>query len=440
MPQNDMPERSYARSAPREEDSLPLFRKEALQEAREPLHGTVSVLMPPSAALAAVTGFIALALLALAAIVVEIPQRTRAVGVLMPPQGFLKIVAVEPGQVLHIAVAEGERVGEGQPLLNIGSDRSAADRGPLSASQIRSLQQERSLLDQANGERQRLQSHRMRAVDYEINDVDRRLALLAVEIDIQSARRALLQSRFDRLERLAAEGNISTAQLDDGKLELLQAQSAAAVLQRQATQIAQERRQLREKRASLIEESKLQQIEFAITSEQLQRQVATLEAVVNHNLQAPESGVIARINVRPGQFVRAGQTLVTLHASDAVLQAWLYLPSTGAGLLQTGQEVDLRLDAYPHQVFGTQPATIASISNIAFLPTELDVPLVLSGPVFEVRATLNRQHVRAKGRDWPLSAGTSVKADLVQERYRLFEWLLKLRRRDGGSSGSPVDA
>lgn len=440
MPQNEPIRLSFARGAGRSREHLPLFRQEAVRAAREPLHGTVTVVMPPSASVAAGISLIALALLGLAAFVVEVPQRARAIGVLMPPQGFMKIVAIEAGQVLDVNVREGEQVVAGRPLLNLGSDRIAAHRGPLSASQIRSLQGEQRLLQSAHRERQRIQSNRIRAVNEQIGSIDRRLEFVAEETGIQHARSAVLQSRLDRLDGLASKGNIPAVQLDDAKLEHLQAESAAAVLKRQAAQIEAEREQLVRARASLAEESELQQIEFAIADEQLQRQVAALEPVVSRHLQAPQAGVVARVNIRPGQVVRAGQTLMTLHPIDAALQAWLYLPSANAGFLRPGQEVELRLDAYPHQMFGTQSATIASISSLAFLPSELDVPLALGGPVFEVRATLERQFVRGFGTDWPLNAGTAFQADLVQQRYRLYEWLLRLRRRDAAQPGSPADA
>jgi multidrug efflux pump subunit AcrA (membrane-fusion protein) len=180
----------------------------------------------------------------------------------------------------------------------------------------------------------------------------------------------------------------------------------------------------------------MQQIEFAIAREQLERQVAALEAEVSRDLQSPVDGAIARITVRPGQAVRAGQTLMTLHRKEVPLQAWLYLSSADAGLLEEGQQVELSLDAWPRQVFGTRPATIVSVSHIALLPSELDVPLAIAGPVFEVRATLDEQHIRAHGKEWPLAAGTSLRADIVQRRYRLYQWLLRLHPGNGGTRTS----
>src|SRR5690606_9488839 len=42
-------------------------------------------------------------------------------------------------------------------------------------------------------------------------------------------------------------------------------------------------------------------------------------------------------------------------------------------------------------------------------------------------------------RDWKLADVTSVRADVVQRRYRLFEWLLRLRRSDDAPE-LPADA
>jgi len=417
----------------------PLFRAQAMQAAREPLHGQVSVATPPGARMAALVSLLALVSLGAAAYIVEVPQRTRAVGVLMPPQGFMKIVAAEAGQVIAVHVGEGVRVAAGEPLLAISSDRGVIGRGSVSASQLLSLQNERRLAERANRERRRIQQERIRAVEDQLETVNLRLKFLNEEIDIQRARGALLQSRFDRLRQLASDGNVATVQLEEETLALLQARAGMAVLQQQATQVIEERAGLLRTRTTFADEADLQRIEFAVADEQLQRQIAAHEGVVGRELLAPQGGVVSRVTARAGQFVHSGQTLMTLAHEEVDLQAWLYLPSASAGMLRVGQEVQLRLDAYPHQMFGTQPATVSAISTIALLPSELDVPLALGGPVFEVRATLDGQYVTARGLEWPLVAGISFQADIVQHRFRLYEWLLRLGRGNRRSS-RPADA
>jgi membrane fusion protein len=199
-------------------------------------------------------------------------------------------------------------------------------------------------------------------------------------------------------------------------------------LRRQSARLEQERERLQEAQAALGLDAARDEISQAIATERLQRQMPDVAAHIGRALPAPRSGVIARIMVQPGQPVDAGQTLATIRGATGQLEAWLYLPSARAGSLSEGQAVELRFDAWPSRVFGTQAATITSVSSMALMPSELDVPLALPGPVFEIRARLERHSISAGGRRWPLAAGTAVRADLVQQRYRLYEWLMRVNR------------
>jgi membrane fusion protein len=178
-------------------------------------------------------------------------------------------------------------------------------------------------------------------------------------------------------------------------------------------------------RAEAGNEAERRQILHALEQQRLQRQVDEHEYLIDREIRAPESGTVARVIARAGSTVRAGETLVRIYRRSQGLEAWLYLASSKAAFLRAGQSVQLRLDAYPYQLFGTSNATITSISEIAMVPREVRVPLLLDGPVFEVRATLDQQHVDAFNAIWRLAPGTSFQADLIQRRYRLYEWLLR---------------
>jgi membrane fusion protein len=75
---------------------------------------------------------LSIVLLATAAYIVEVPQRTRAIGVLMPAGGLLKVIATDTGRITELAVKEGTTVTEGQLLLRISSDLHASDQSAVS--------------------------------------------------------------------------------------------------------------------------------------------------------------------------------------------------------------------------------------------------------------------------------------------------------------------
>lgn len=417
---------------------LPLIRAPALAARREPLHGVVTVSLPPGARAAASLSLSTVLLLGLAAWLVEVPQRVQAVGVLMPPGGFVRIVATQAGRVTALHVREGEAVDEGQPLVQVASDGGAVTAThSLPHARLQSLRAELALQRELAREQQRARQSRALALDGQIGRMSEELQRAAAEIALHDARIALLSRRLERIRSLAARGNAAGIQLEEARLEWLAARAAVEALRRQSVRLEQERERLQEAQAALALEALRDEIGQAIATERLQRQMPDVVAHIGRALRAPRSGVVARIMVRPGQPVDAGQTLATIRGPRGQLEAWLYLPSAQAGSLAEGQAVELRFDAWPSRIFGTQAATIASVSAMALMPSDLDVPLALPGPVFEIRARLERQAMTAGGRLWPLAAGTAVRADLVQQRYRLYEWLLRVNR---AVSPVPADA
>jgi hypothetical protein len=97
-----------------------------------------------------------------------------------------------------------------------------------------------------------------------------------------------------------------------------------------------------------------------------------------------------------------------------------------------GQRAELRLRAYPKELFGTLAATVTSIAATALPPAEIGAGVRSAGKVFEIRAAIGGRAILADGRAWPLAPGTTFEADLVRRRWPLYRWLFASRRTGGG--------
>jgi membrane fusion protein len=369
-----------------------LFRRNATRSAGNRLFGSVVVMTPRSGIGALIIGLLALLALGFVAWYVEIPQRVRAVGVLMPPDGFLDVVAVAPGRVTSIDVAEGWTINAGDPLLNLTTDRK-----DLVMLQLQSLQDEIVLLGAANARRKALDDSRSLALAKRLESVRKQLDAVRDERELQRRQVALAERCLQRRNGLANNGNLSTDALDREQSLLLQARAGGAALRRTIIDYEQEVGGILRARADVHDESGREQILHELEYRRLQRQIDEHQYLIDQVVRAPESGTVARVIVRAGAAVRAGDALVRIYRRSQGLEAWLYLSSSKAGFLRVGQTVQLRFDAYPYQLFGTTTATVTSVSNIAMVPQEVRVSLLLSGPVFEVRATLDDTAINAFG-------------------------------------------
>lgn len=402
-----------------------LFRQPAMQAASQRLFGTVVVAMPPSAMAAVALGLVAAVSLAGAAVFVEVPQRAQAVGVLMPPEGFLDVVAAESGQVGTVLVSDGERVAAGQLLLRVTQSGANTKGEPRSAAQLDSLRTELELLEQIAARHERLAAERLAGLQEEMAAAHLRLRLGRQQQAARSGEVSIVKERFARLSQLARDGHISGDALDRERLSLAAAVADGAELEQRLVALEAEPQRLLRRAEEIRQEAALQSAEHELRAEQLRRNLEQGAYLAAQGIRAPVDGVVARVLVSAGAAVSRGQVLAKVVQADGQLEAWLYLSSSRARLLRRGQRVELQLDAWPSTVFGTRSATVSAVSAIALAPSEVPVPLNLAGPVFEIRAALDRQPIRAYDSEWPVAPGTTFRAQILQRELRLYQWLAK---------------
>lgn len=114
------------------------------------------------------------------------------------------------------------------------------------------------------------------------------------------------------------------------------------------------------------------------------------------------------------------------------LQAELFVPARSAGLISSGQQVQIRYQAYPYQHYGLQQGIVKTVSNLVLSPKQLPIPVNISEPVYRVIIDIDQQFITAFGKQFPLQAGMLINADIVLEPRPLAQLLLKPL---GGLSG-----
>jgi membrane fusion protein len=110
-----------------------------------------------------------------------------------------------------------------------------------------------------------------------------------------------------------------------------------------------------------------------------------------------------------------------------------------AGFVAPGQDVLIRYQAFPYQMYGLQRGRIVDISTTPFTTAELPASLaaMVSGSLqqgggyngreglYRVRVQLARQSIAAEGRKRTLLPGMALDADIVQDKRRIWEWIIK---------------
>lgn len=377
---------------------------------------------------------VVVAMLGAAVVSIQIPDRVRTFGVLMPAEGLLKVKAPRSGRVERLPVANGDSVWEGQVLLRLSGSQRAPGKEPELAARIESLRRELHLLDEAIVRQAGLADARERLNRRRLSLTEERIAAAQAEARTRGKQASISAARADRIGRLADANAIAEDAAEDSLAGVLLSRAAHLAAEQRVLALQDERLQVEQQLARDRDMLAVALHDSGARRESLLRQIGASELQSALDVTAPSGGVISGLAVRVGEDVAAGDVLMTVYSPSSRLEAKLFLSPDNAGMISVGQRVELQLKAYPHQLFGTQSAVVTSISSVALAPDEADADLLLKGPVFVVRARLRQGVVQAGRRSWALPPGTSFQADLVRARWPLYRWLMRSVSRDSARS------
>lgn len=382
------------------------------------------------------------------------------------PKTYLKIVQpAESGIVRDILVSEGQHVEAGQILVRMDGNLSEADSKAIRQALEHKTLELRRIDAELSGlvfERQSqdspelfrriqaayLSNRRALEDDLAAERANRQRAVqeLASALEIQRKLEETLpnyQAQEASFEKLGKVGFASNLMVMDKKRERiekeqdLQAQKYNAMgLQasigqsdRRMAQIQSDYRQkLEAERVAIYAEHQRLEQEWAKQS----HRNSLLE------LKAPQAGVIKDLATHtPGTVVSPGTVLMTLVPNNEHLLAEVWVKNTDAGFVREGQEVKVKLSAYPFQKYGMVTGEVFRISadstdrsnnNSQQTGAEAAQPM---NAQFSYRTLidLQQQHLEFDRDKLALAPGMQVAAEIKLTDQTVMEYLLSPVRK-----------
>ena len=365
-------------------------------------------------ALALVT--IALSSLALiAAAVVHVPETVSGRFTLVPVRGTDPVRMLRDGIVTSVRAHDGDSVTRGEALFVVRSsamsDRSA-DRQSWE-SQRRAAEARLAILDGQYRIRRRADSAEVRRLEARLRHLDRviaskrrRLALLSEIADSSAAGAA--RGSLGRFEATRVEFD-ARGLAEEVETAVQEADETRADIARLAQDRAQRDLDHREAKRELEEQAE----NAAVRAGAMSRDLANItdSGVV---LNAPCTGTLIRVRVNnAGAVVSEGAVLGEVACRGEKLQGELVVPEAGVPLVQPGQGVKLRFDAFPYQRYGVRFGTVRWLGPAG---SEAGAG---ENSSFRAFVELRDSAVRVRGSMRPLMPGMSGQADIVVGRRSL---------------------
>ena len=393
------------------------------------------------------------------------------------PTGRVKVIQpLEPGKVSAIRVEEGQRVAAGDVLVELDPTETQADQtammqelttakaeiarlgAAVKAVRAGALQPPPAIPWAADIPRAtRLREEAVLAADLaqlastlanldaQKRQREAERARLAASIAAQKALIATLRERVDMREELMRRQAGTKSGLIDAMQDVRQAETTFASQQGQIAEAEAAARVLdsemvRARDAFLSDATRKLAAAEVRADEATQKLAKTAARSARTQLAAPIAGTVQALGVTTvGQVVTTGQELLRLVPEDAALELQVYVQNKDIGFVQVGQEVTIKVDAFPFTRYGTLPGKVVRVAKDAISGTEAARaqadPARMGRPesaaqaegsgglVFPAIVMPEQTAMWVHGRQVPLSPGMSVTVEIKTGDRRVIDYL-----------------
>lgn len=379
------------------------------------------------------------------------------------PHGELRVIQSKiDGPVKKIEASENQTVTSGQVIAYIQDQELRLKKSQLQESiqaleaQIAQNQSQLATLDRQILAEFNAASRAIASAEADLLRVEReyRDKTLTSEADIQSAQ-ASLEFALDERElyrSLINTGAVSEIQIREKNQAFLVAQakleSALAVenpsvapISIAAERIQQEQARgevsltlLEREQESIIQNQLQLEEKLKINQKDLEKVEAELDKYV---IRSTSAGTILNLQLRnEGQVIRAGDIIANISPANTPLIIVAYIKDDDIGKVKIGQQVKLRVSAYPFPDFGTLEGEISSISPDTVSPKNQDGGAGTSSinstqtaeRYYEATILAEKDFFEKQGQQYSLQPGMEARADIISSEETVLSFLLRKAR------------
>ncbi|MCC6811956.1 MAG: HlyD family efflux transporter periplasmic adaptor subunit [Deltaproteobacteria bacterium] len=340
------------------------------------------------------------------------------------------------GRVVRWHVQEGQRVRQGDPLVDISDNdpailvRLTAEREALHA-RLGATQRRASAMEVRVASLGESRMNAQSAARARVGMAKERLTAAlrardAAVAGVTAARKNVERQRKLASEGLAAERTVELSVLDDARAhaELDRAEATVRAAQEELSALeAEQRRALTDADAQIGDARAVlaaAEAEMAAAGAEIARMDVRLARQASQAVVSPRDGVILRVvaNAQGGAMVKSGDTLLVMIPDTADRAAELFVTGLDAPLVQVGQLVRVQFEGWPAVQFsgwpqvaiGTFEAKVALVDAASDDRGRLRVVVVESQSGTWPDSRFLRQNVRVQG--WVLLGNVSLGFEL----------------------------
>lgn len=329
------------------------------------------------------------------------------------------------GIIQSVYVDNGQAIKAGQAIAKVKRSRGdALGTNETSARRLR-VQQEYE-------QQRQIQIQKERNLNNQFTNLLKRQKTLTTQLkELQSHRLQqttqinIHKVRLVSLNSLLEKGLVSKLQVEQSETQLLNLKhtqfelfSQQQSIQIQLDDIAQAQHEIDVTKQQL-------QHELNLISIKSQSALSQLNEQIEYTVIAPVDGLVSNMQIQAGDSLQFNQIISQIAPANPQFIVQLAINAQQIGNVEVGQSIQLKIDGFPYQKFGSVPGTIIQIAEKVLLPKDIhQLAIALHQPVYLVRVALNSPSKNARLQHNQFRSGMTVQASIVQHESTILMWFL----------------
>lgn len=404
---------------------LNLFRKQVLEKNKTTYYGRTIITTPIHYSIFLFLTLIFSTLTLTFLLFGNYAKKEKVKGYLVPINGLARVYSHTSGVVSKMAVKEGDAVSEGDMLLSIANHKFLQNTLSSDKQKIKEIDNQINIIKGQIVQYNNLFKDRESRLNNIVSLLKKEQTELIIQGELLQNRVQLAKERLTDIKKLQSDDYVSQSEVKT-QLDLVldfqqKIQEHNTVILKFETNLANA---LNDKaRLPFEKQQQIDQLNIEL-SKLSNNKTAILESS-NLVLKAPINGVVSSININIGEFASSGDNLITIIPKNSILEAEVFIPTRAIGFVKEGDEVNLKLDAFPFQKFGMTKGKISKISKNIIFSSETKNKISFNEPVYKAKIKLDQQHIITYGNKTQLIPGMMLQADIKTSKRTLIEWLFE---------------
>lgn len=402
-----------------------MFRQEAINQQTHRLEGRV-LLTHSKGLLFWISIFLSFFLIALVFLVVaEYSKKNFAQGYIVSSQAITRHTVDKPSIIEEVFVSEGQLVEKGQKLARITRNRITDGSGVSKVeAAISSIQSDLSRLSEEENLYKESTKTELSALQLEIKSLNDELEILNKQESLAKTKLLIAEKQLARSKLLSKKSYIREQDVDLVHEKVVSEKSQVAHLAYQATLKRREKIKIEKSLKSLEHDLESRLLALEQKRSQLSLKLQDISSEKQSYLVAKSAGRVSSLLLRKGELANPAVSVVDILPQNSSWQAVLLLPANSSGLIAEGQTVNIRMEAFPYQQFGTLKGKLLKLDQSLSHPGEVRLELSPQAAVYRAWVSIDSQTIQYQGKEYGLRQGMLLSADVIQQRKSILAWLL----------------